>query len=152
MSAWCWFVLPMKGTFQVSVVAWESSGYHLMVCHFQRILGHFRRIYFYPRKAETHHHHWQRTWFGWTHSESDKDWLEQRDWEDMDSWLFPFFKAALVIFYFPVWTENSTESMKVSASVAFEPRDGEDMEFWLFPFCQVALVFFFFSVWGENST
>lgn len=47
------------------VVACVSSGFHLILCHFQR-------INFYPRKAETHHHHWQHLLVGWMHSESSK--------------------------------------------------------------------------------
>lgn len=48
--------------------AWHSSGYYLMVYHFQRIMCHFQRTRIYPRKAETHHHHWNELGFsslGW---------------------------------------------------------------------------------------
>lgn len=106
---------------------WHTSGYYLMVCHFQRIMCHFERTRIYPRKTETHHHHWNELGFsslGWLNTIGIRLGLTWTGRPGGHGLLTPsFLPGCLGHLYFPVWGKNSTESTKVSVSVAFKPRD-----------------------------
>lgn len=106
---------------------WHTSGYYLMVCHFQSIMCHFERTRIYPRKAETHHHHWNELGFsslGWLNTLGIRLGLTWTGRPGGHGLLTPsFLPGCLGHLYFPVWGKNSTESTKVSVSVAFKPRD-----------------------------
>lgn len=99
----------------------------VMVCHFQRIMCHFERTRIYPRKAETHHHHWNELGFsslGWLNTLGIRLGLTWTGRPGGHGLLTPsFLPGCLGHLYFPVWGKNSTESTKVSVSVAFKPRD-----------------------------